>query len=122
MENPDHRFGQPRLSRILAVQVRDRLLNAQLQSLGVKSSLFQEGLSELNVLVDALRAQRVPDLTRTLDRMKAARAVEVATLIAGARPHAMAGAFSGFLSDVDEEVLRVAIGRLSMECCGERPR
>ncbi len=52
----------------------------------------------------SLRAQRVPDLTRTLDRMKAARAVEVATLIAGARPHAMAGAFSGFLSDVDEEV------------------
>lgn len=47
-------------------------------------------------------ARRFPDLMRTLDPQKAARALELARLIAGSRPHALAGAFSGLLNQVDD--------------------
>lgn len=49
-------------------------------------------------------ARRVPDLTRTLDPAKAARALELAKLIAGSRTHGLAGAFAGMLGQVDETV------------------
>ncbi len=49
-------------------------------------------------------ARRVPDLTRTLDPQKAARAVQLAKLIAGSRTHGLAGAFAGLLNQVDETV------------------
>lgn len=51
-----------------------------------------------------LRGARVPDLTRTLDPQKAAKAIELARLIAGSRPHGMAGAFAGLLTQVDDAV------------------
>ncbi len=59
----------------------------------------------------ALRsARRAPDLMRTLDPMKAAKAVELAKLIAGSRPYGMAGAFAGMLKQVDEQVLATLRG------------
>jgi len=48
--------------------------------------------------------RRAPDLTRTLDPVKAAKAVQLARVIAGSRQHAMAGAFAGMLKQVDEQV------------------
>lgn len=48
--------------------------------------------------------RRAPDLTRSLDPVKAAKAVQLAKLIAGSRQHAMAGAFAGMLKQVDEQV------------------
>lgn len=51
-----------------------------------------------------LGGRRVPDLTRSLDPQRAAKAVELAKLIAGSRPHAVAGAFAGLLIQVDEQV------------------
>ncbi len=46
--------------------------------------------------------RRVPDLSRSFDPQKAERALELAKLIAGSRPHALAGAFAGLLTKVDE--------------------
>ncbi len=51
-----------------------------------------------------LGGRRVPDLTRSLDPQRAAKAVQLARLIAGSRQHAMAGAFAGLLTQVDEQV------------------
>ncbi len=48
--------------------------------------------------------RRMPDLTRSLDPAKAAKAVQLAKLVAGSRQHAMAGAFAGLLKQVDEQV------------------
>ncbi len=53
-----------------------------------------------------LRGARVPDLMRTLDPQKAGKAIETARLIAGSRSHALAGAFAGLLSQVDEAVTK----------------
>lgn len=50
------------------------------------------------------RSKRAPDLTRNLDAQKAAKAIQLAKLIAGSRPHAMAGAFAGLQKQVDEQV------------------
>ncbi|MFT3809247.1 MAG: hypothetical protein QM698_04965 [Micropepsaceae bacterium] len=48
--------------------------------------------------------RRAPDLTRMLDPQKAAKAVQLARLIAGSRQHATAGAFAGMLNQIDEQV------------------
>lgn len=48
--------------------------------------------------------RRMPDLMRTLDPVKAAKAIEMAKLIAGSRPHGTAGAFAGLLKQVDAQV------------------
>ena len=45
-----------------------------------------------------------PDFSRRLDPQKAGRAIDLATLIAGSRQHAMAGAFAGQLAEVEEPV------------------
>ncbi len=47
---------------------------------------------------------QMPDFTKRLDPQKAKRAIDLATLIAGSRPHAMAGAFAGQLSEIEEPV------------------
>ncbi|BCW89924.1 hypothetical protein sos41_30920 [Alphaproteobacteria bacterium SO-S41] len=47
---------------------------------------------------------RAPDFTRRVDPAKAARAIELASIIAGVRPHAMAGAFAGMLAEIEEPV------------------
>lgn len=47
-------------------------------------------------------ARRAPDLTRSFDAQKAERALALARVIAGSRPHAIAGAFAGMLARVDE--------------------
>lgn len=52
----------------------------------------------------ALRARRLPDMSRLPDLRRATHAIELARVIARSRPHAMAGAFAGMLADVDEKV------------------
>ncbi len=47
---------------------------------------------------------RAPDFTRTFDPAKAKRAIAYATILAGAKPHAMAGAFAGLLAEIEEPV------------------
>jgi hypothetical protein len=53
----------------------------------------------------SLRARRMPDMTKRLDPVKAAHAIELASIVAGARPFAAAGAFAGFLADVEEQLV-----------------
>ena len=67
-----------RLLQFVTIEGDNSDVLAQLQSLGVKSALFQEGLSELNVLVDALRAQRVPENRFRVD-LKIARGLDYYT-------------------------------------------
>jgi hypothetical protein len=47
---------------------------------------------------------RAPDFARTFDAAKAKRAIALATVLAGAKPHAMAGAFAGLLAEIEEPV------------------
>lgn len=51
-----------------------------------------------------LRARRIPDLTRMLDPQKADRAIQLAALVMGARPHATAGAFGSIIAEIDEKI------------------
>ena len=52
----------------------------------------------------SLRARRIPDMTKPLDPLRQARAVEVARVISGSRQSAMAGAFAGLLNEIEEKV------------------
>jgi hypothetical protein len=51
-----------------------------------------------------LRTRRTPDMTKQLDPERAVRAIEIASVLAGSRPHALAGAFAGLLSEIEEKV------------------
>ncbi|MCC6919402.1 MAG: hypothetical protein IT548_09365 [Alphaproteobacteria bacterium] len=53
----------------------------------------------------SLHARRTPDMSKRLDPQKAERAIVLATIIGGAKPHAMAGAFAGFLTEVEEKTV-----------------
>lgn len=53
----------------------------------------------------SLHARRMPDMTKHLDPQKAERAITLATIVGGARQHAMAGAFAGFLAEVEEKTV-----------------
>ena len=47
---------------------------------------------------------RAPDFTRQVDPAKTKHAIELASIIAGVRPHAMAGAFAGMLAEIEEPI------------------
>lgn len=52
----------------------------------------------------SLRSRRMPDMSKVLDGNRAAHAAELAAIIGGARPFAMAGAFAGMLADIEEQL------------------
>lgn len=53
-----------------------------------------------------IRGRRMPDLTRRLDPAKAGRAIMFARIMAGLRPHAVAGAFTSFLGTLESKITR----------------
>lgn len=74
----------------------ERILSRAVRDISATLPMARRGLT--------LRARRIPDLTKKPETDKMARAIEIASVVSGARPHALAGAFAGMLSEIEEKV------------------
>jgi hypothetical protein len=83
------------LRSAMATQM-ERLLARAVKDITVTLPMSRPGFS--------LRARRIPDMTKAIDPARQDRAIEIARLISGSRQSAMAGAFAGLLSEIEEKV------------------